>query len=97
MNESSIVLGRQYRDRITGLTGIAVSESRFLWGCNRVAIQPQDIKDGRPIEQGYFDAHQLVETGPGIEAEVKAEAAVVTKNPGGVGDQVPRSPVPTRR
>lgn len=50
-------LGKTYRDKVTGFTGIAVSRTEFLYACERVCLQSQ-AKDG-DIKDGHFDAPQL--------------------------------------
>lgn len=59
------VLGRTYQDKISGMTGIAMSRTSFLYACVRVAIQPPTVKkdDGGPSEGFYID-EQLLEEVP---------------------------------
>lgn len=52
-------LGDKVRDTITGLTGIVVCEARWLHGCRRLTIQPQELKDGAPVAFSTFDELQL--------------------------------------
>ena len=61
-----IKLGQKVRDNITGLTGIAVGKTEWLFGCNRLAIEPQELKDGKPIDLQWFDEQrvELVEDKP---------------------------------
>jgi hypothetical protein len=47
------------RDTITGFTGVMVCDSTWLNGCRRITIQPQELKDGRPIESCTFDVEQI--------------------------------------
>jgi hypothetical protein len=53
-------LGDRVKDPITGMTGIVVCISTWLHGCIRIAIQPEELKDGKPVEDRYFDQSQLV-------------------------------------
>lgn len=94
MQEPNIQLGERYRDRISGMVGIAVSKTEFLHGCARIALQPAELKDGRPIEPGYFDVYQLEHVDAGLRQELQVETPK-TKT-GGPGDAVPRQAVPTR-
>jgi len=55
----SIKLGDKVKDKVTGFTGIAISRIEFLNGCTQIQIQPQKLKDGRPIESEYFDIQQI--------------------------------------
>ena len=50
-----IKLGSKVRDNITGLTGIAIARTEWLHGCARVVVEPQELKDGKPIEAICFD------------------------------------------
>lgn len=61
----TVNLGDKVRDRITGVDGIAVGITTWLYGCRRVTIQPQEHKDGKPIDMVTFDEPQLeiVQTG----------------------------------
>lgn len=58
MNEE-IDLGDVARDTITGFSGVVVCVSKWLHGCERVTLQPQELKDGKPIEYHSFDRPQL--------------------------------------
>jgi hypothetical protein len=52
-------LGDKVKDTVTGLTGIVVAKTRYLQGCTRIAVQPQEVKDGKPVEASWFDEPQL--------------------------------------
>lgn len=54
-----IKLGDKVKDIITGLEGIAVCRSVWLWGCVRIGVQPTEIKDGKPIEETWLDENRL--------------------------------------
>lgn len=54
-----IKLGSKVRDTITGLTGIAVVRSEWLWGCVRIGVQARELKDGKPVEETWFDENRL--------------------------------------
>lgn len=54
-----ISLGNKVKDSVTGLMGIAVARSEWLWGCVRIAIQPQELKDGKPIDEIWLDEDRL--------------------------------------
>ncbi len=67
-------LGDKAKDKITGFSGILTARCEFLTGCNRYCIQPQELKDGRPIESIYFDEAQIEIIGDGItEKEVQGK------------------------
>lgn len=54
-----IQLGSKVRDSITGFVGIAVARSVWLWDCARIGVQPQELKDGKPCEEIWFDESRL--------------------------------------
>lgn len=54
-----IGLGDRVRDPITGLQGIAVCITTWLHGCIRIGVQPEQVKDGKPVDDRYFDQSQL--------------------------------------
>jgi len=54
-----IDLGDVARDRITGFTGVVVASYRFLHGCERLCLQPRELKDGKPLDTATFDVPQL--------------------------------------
>lgn len=78
-----IELGDTARDTITGFTGVVVAKTKWLHGCERLTLQPQELKDGKPIDAHTFDVPQL--------ALVTSQIATGTSDTGG-----PR-PEPTRR
>lgn len=65
MSEKMIELGDKVRDRISGLEGIVIGLTKWLYGCVRVSIQPQESKDGRPADSFTIDEPQceLVKSG----------------------------------
>lgn len=79
----TIRLGDIARDEITGFTGVVVGITKWLHGCKRYTLQPQELHEGKPIEAVSFDEPQLV--------IVRGKAAATTSAGGG-----PR-PEPTRR
>jgi len=58
----TIQLGSEYKDLVTGFKGIATSLHIYLNGCERVALQPTELHEGKPIEPQMFDTEQLVLT-----------------------------------
>ena len=52
-------LGKIGKDKITGFTGILTARCEFLTGCNRYCLQPQELREGKPIESIYFDEAQI--------------------------------------
>lgn len=48
-----VVLGARYRDTVSGFEGVATSDTRFLYGCNRVGLS--GLHEGEP-KDFVFDA-----------------------------------------
>jgi len=55
----TVELGDKVKDIVTGFTGIVVAKTQWLNGCWRISVQPQGLKDGKPIEHQAFDVEQL--------------------------------------
>lgn len=53
-------LGRTYKDKVTGLTGVAVCRTEWLGGCVRIGLQAKLKEDGRVPKLKEFDEPQLV-------------------------------------
>lgn len=58
-NRGDVTLGDEAKDTITGLTGVVVAITDWLNGCERISIQPRELKDGRPVETCTFDVEQV--------------------------------------
>jgi hypothetical protein len=54
-----VELGDRVMDKITGLKGIAIGITQWLYGCSRVSVQPEEAKDGKPAESFCVDEPQL--------------------------------------
>lgn len=54
-----IELGDEAKDQITGFSGVVIAITNWLAGCQRVSVQPRELKDGKPIESVTFDVEQL--------------------------------------
>lgn len=67
---TTIKLGQEVKDGVTGFKGIAVSRTEFLQGCCRIEVQPKVDKDGQLQELGTFDEPQLEVIGRGVLVEV---------------------------
>jgi len=59
VERANVNLGDKARDKITGFAGIVVAITDWLNGCRRVTIQPQELRDGKPIDTYTFDAEQI--------------------------------------
>ncbi len=61
-------LGDRVKDRISGLKGIVIGRTQWLFGCERITVQPETEKDNKPAESFCIDAAQ---------AELVAAAVIV--------------------
>jgi hypothetical protein len=52
--------GAVVKDNVTGLEGIITCMTIWMNGCVRYVIQPQELKDGKPVEPTVVDEQQLV-------------------------------------
>lgn len=59
MVKSEIVLGCVAKDTISGFTGVVVCISEWLNGCKRITIQPQELREGKRIDNDTFDVEQV--------------------------------------
>lgn len=82
-------LGDKVRDTITGLTGIAIARHEYLNGCIRLSVQPNELKDGKPVDCSAFDIEQLEL----VESASKPRKLVAV---GGPHDEPSRPSVPSR-
>ena len=55
----NLKLGCVAKDKISGFSGVVVAVTEWLNGCQRITIQPQEMKDGKPIDGHTFDAEQV--------------------------------------
>ena len=61
-------LGDLLKDRVSGLTGVAMGVTSYVYGCRRWGIAPRETKDGQPIAWAWFDEPQLDLLEPGVLA-----------------------------
>lgn len=55
-----IKLGDRAKDRISGFKGIVGGVTEWLYGADRIIIQPEGMEDGLPVENRCFDREQVV-------------------------------------
>jgi hypothetical protein len=55
----NIDLGDEVKDRITGFSGIVTAIEIYRTGVTRANVQPQELRDGKPIEPHDFDFEDL--------------------------------------
>jgi hypothetical protein len=53
-----IELGDRVKDKITGLKGLVIGMTKWLYGCDRIVIQPEEAKDGKPADSFNIDVGQ---------------------------------------
>ena len=93
--------GDRVQDKISGVTGIVVGITEWIYGCRRITIQPEETKDGSPVESCTFDEPQVKILKAGvlptpITAKVRAQAAGDIP-PHGPRPNVKQRTTPTRR
>lgn len=88
--------GDLVKDTITGLTGIAIARTEWLNGCVRITIQPQELKDGHPVDPATIDVQQCEVVEEGTFFKGKDAPAAEGKPPGGPFPEPARAKDPTR-
>jgi hypothetical protein len=68
-------LGDRVKDPVTGLTGIVTAITTWLHGCIRLAVQPEETKDGKPADSVYFDQSQLELVKAGVHKPMVLQVA----------------------
>jgi cellulase/cellobiase CelA1 len=79
-----IALGSKVRDNITGFTGIATGRTVWLYGCERICIEPQELKDGKPIDAAWFDDQRVElveESAPQVSPQSSATSGGPQRDP----------------
>ena len=76
----AIKLGSKVRDTLTGFTGIATGRTKWLYGCSRITVEPQELRDGKPIEAQWFD-EQRVELIEERKPTVSLDSSATTGGP----------------
>ncbi len=54
-------LGSRVKDTISGFSGILTARTEWLYGCVRVAIEPEGLFEGKPIDTQWFDEPRVIE------------------------------------
>lgn len=65
-----IQVGDRAKCKITGFTGIVSCMTTWLNGCIRVGLQPEELKDGKPLDTQYFDIGQVEVVEKGVHTPV---------------------------
>ncbi len=75
MTETTVQLGDQVTDQITGFKGTAIAVTQWMHGCRRITVQPKGIdKEGAIFATEQFDEPQLT-----INKRANTPAAVKKK------------------
>lgn len=56
---TTIILGKPYRDRITGFSGVAIGFVTYISGCNQALLSPKVGDDGALREAVWFDVQRM--------------------------------------
>ena len=81
LDKNRIELGIEVKDKVSGLIGIVTSRTEFLYGCMRLGVTPQEIKDGKPVEESVIDEPQLEIVSRGILSSIEKPKRI-TRNYG---------------
>lgn len=54
-----IKLGDEIEDIVTGFKGIAIAKTSWLYGCDRITIQPKVDKEGKNQDNETFDEESV--------------------------------------
>ena len=85
-------LGDKVREAYTGFTGTLTARTEWLYGCARITIEPEELKDGKPIEAETFD-EQRIEVIESRSPYQSSDAVAIT---GGPQDDPAQRPGPIR-
>ena len=59
---SSVTLGAEYKDKITGFKGVCTGYCEYISGCNQALLAPRVGKDGKPLAGEWYDVQRLEQT-----------------------------------
>jgi len=65
--------GDRVKDKISGLKGIVVGITTWLYGCRRISVQPESAKDNRPADMFVVDEPQLILLKKTVIAPISSE------------------------
>lgn len=82
-----IELGDLAKDTITGLEGVVIGETQWLFGCRRLVLQPREVKEGKIPDPVSFDEDQC-------ELVLRAEELKASKKPVGTKRTPTGGPAP---
>lgn len=58
-DKEAVQPGDLVKDLITGFEGIVTYRTTWMHGCDRIAVQPRDLKEGKPLDEEQFDEHRV--------------------------------------
>jgi hypothetical protein len=69
--QPTVKLGSKYRDTLTGFVGIAICQTAWFNGCDRVSLQPPVDANGKLQKTESFDSVtlELVEEKPSLKKD----------------------------
>lgn len=84
-----VTLGKEYKDSISGFSGIAIARTMYLYNCVRVMLSPTKLKtDGDFLPDAWFDEPVLI--------AVRSKKVIKTKKKQAVTGGPSRSVPPNR-
>jgi len=82
-----VILGKTYKDSISGFEGIATARTTYLYGCVRVLLVPISLKpDGDFLPDCWFDEPQV----EAVRSKKKIKKST-DEGPGGPSRSIPPS------
>jgi hypothetical protein len=74
MKEFKHELGIEAKDIVTGFSGIVISRTEHITGCNTYGITPKAI-DGKTLDTNWFDENRVEKIGNGVIIEQHNDGA----------------------
>ena len=68
--------GQSVLDTLSGLEGVVVARTEWLYGCVRLAVQPSGSKDGKPYEPFWVDEPQVTVVKAAKKVPVKSTSSI---------------------
>jgi hypothetical protein len=88
----AIKLGSRVKDSISGFTGIATARVEYMYGCARILIEAEQLRDGKH-DDCYFDEQRVVV----LEERVPEVSTDNSATTGGPQNDPPQRADPARR
>ena len=90
MKNIEIELGDRVQCKITKFKGVVTCVSKWLNGCNRIAVQSEKLDDrGNVVESHWFDEPQLEIKKKAVVSPFNEEKKSRKKEPGGPMPSIP--------